>query len=481
MHKTLKLALAAATPVLLLAGCSDFLKGPGLSNNPNQPTQATPDQLWVAAQVSAMATWENYPMMLFTTWAQQISGVARQWSTYARYGASATQSSSTNALWNNLYGPGGYRDLQAIVESTTVSGNLRFRGMARVLEALEFGTNADVYGSIPFDSALRPAPQFDSQLQVYAHVLSLLDSAISDLGGAGIGTGSKDFFFNNDQTKWIAVAHTLKARFLMHTAPTSATMYNMSILASVATEAALGIADSLGSLRPNHTTTPGEQNLFYSFISSRAGDVDPGRQHIDEVKLAGEDTLLYNWYIPNKYKNFYGSDEGAPGSVIDGHPFDSIAVFLVGTKPATSWPIVDYAENQMLIAEVQYRQGNIAGARTTVNNYRISQGQFAMSPAPALDFHTLQAVMREKYVRLFFNMEVWNDYLRTCYPNFPLPFKANSSQPYAPAREPVAQSEQNSNSANVPAQPQQNPPNPNNFKHLLAIDGTACHAQVNQP
>ena len=481
MHKTLKLALAAATPVLLLAGCSDFLKGPGLSNNPNQPTQATPDQLWVAAQVSAMATWENYPMMLFTTWAQQISGVARQWATYARYGASATQSSSTNALWNNLYGPGGYRDLQAIVAAATTSGNLVFRGEARVLEAMEFGTNADVYGDIPFSASLTGAPTFDKQAVIYAHVLALLDSAISDLAGAGLGSASKDFFFNNDKAKWTAVAHTLKARFLMHTAPTSATTFSASILASVATEAALGIADSTGSLRPNHTTTPGEQNLFYSFISSRAGDVDPGRQHIDEAKLAGETALLAKWYLPNKYGNYYGSDEGAPGSVIDGHPFDSIAGFLVGLKSATSWPIVDYAENQMLIAEVQYRQGNIAGALLTVNNYRVSQGQLAISPAPALDFHTLQAVLREKYIRLFFNMEVWNDYLRTCYPNVPLPVGANASQPYVPAREPVAQSEQNANSANVPPQPQQNPHNLNNFKHLLAVDGSACLAQVNQP
>ena len=43
-------ALRAARSLLALAGCSDFLSGPGVSTNPNVPTTATTDQLWVGSR-----------------------------------------------------------------------------------------------------------------------------------------------------------------------------------------------------------------------------------------------------------------------------------------------------------------------------------------------------------------------------------------------------------------------------------------------
>ena len=75
MHKTIKLALTAATPVLLLAGCSDFLKGAKLTNNPNLPTQATTNQLFVGVEVAVMAQYENYPIMLFMPTDEAAAGL----------------------------------------------------------------------------------------------------------------------------------------------------------------------------------------------------------------------------------------------------------------------------------------------------------------------------------------------------------------------------------------------------------------------
>ena len=474
MPKTLKLALAAAFPVLLLAGCSDFLKGAGLNTNPNQPTTATPDQLWVGAQVALMAQWENNPWTYMLVWAQQIAGVNRQWETYALY-TSGTDQFASDGAWNQIYGPGGYRDLQSVVASETVTGNLRFRGEARVLEALWLGTAADIWGDVPFSTALSAAPTFDTQATVYTHVLALLDSAITDLGGAGAGPTATDFFFGNDKAKWIAAAHTLKARFYMHTARTSATVYSAAALANVLAETALGISSSATEWHSSHTPRPGEQNLWYSFQFSRASDVDPADVHISETKAAGEAVLLPANYLPNLYGNYYGS--------VTGHPLgDSVASFAIVNNSATEYGIVQYAENQMLRAEAQYRTGAITGALATLNAFRVSQGQAAVSPAPALDYHTLNAVLREKYIRLFFNVEVWNDYLRTCYPNIPLPIGANPNQKYVPARMPVGYTEQSANSLNVPPQPVGNPGNANDPKNLTTTNGaTACFGQVNRP
>ena len=165
MHKTIKLALTAATPVLLLAGCSDFLKGPGLNTNPNQPVTATPDQLWIGVEVAVMAQYENYPLMLFMTWVQGIAGVNRQWQTYASYNGGTDQGAAEGA-WNQTYGPGGLRDILTIDSANTANGNLQWRGQTEVLEALYMGTAADIWGDVPWsDSAGHPqklAPMFDS-------------------------------------------------------------------------------------------------------------------------------------------------------------------------------------------------------------------------------------------------------------------------------------------------------------------------------
>ena len=59
------------------------------------------------------------------------------------------------------------------------------------------GTAADLFGDVPYDSALTAEPKFDTQADVYAHVQATLDTAITDLAGAGAG-GAVDFFFASD-------------------------------------------------------------------------------------------------------------------------------------------------------------------------------------------------------------------------------------------------------------------------------------------
>jgi putative ABC transport system ATP-binding protein len=115
---------------------------------------------------------------------------------------------------------------------------------------------------------------------VYAHVQATLDTAISDLAGAGAGA-TNDFFFNNDAAAWTAAAHTLKARFYMHTAEKSDLSYDATILQNVLTETASGIADTGASLETKHSDANLEQNLFYQYYAGlRQGDLAPSQLHI---------------------------------------------------------------------------------------------------------------------------------------------------------------------------------------------------------
>ena len=210
MKKTHKLALVATFVTFAAAGCNSFLTGDCVSNSCNQPTSATADQLFIGVQVGVMGNWETFPMNLLPLWAQQIAGVNRQWASYSNYG-SGTDDLTSDPLWISMYASGGLADIRSGEAQATTAGNFKAVGQFQVIEALTIGTITDLWGDVPFDSAGTPFPTFDKQSDVYAHVQALLDSAIANLGGGG-APNTTDFYFGGDLTKWIATAHTLKAR-----------------------------------------------------------------------------------------------------------------------------------------------------------------------------------------------------------------------------------------------------------------------------
>ena len=98
--------------------------------------------------------------------------------------SSGIDQNAADGAWNQTYGPGGLRDIRQLQDSLTAKGAIHWRGQTRVLEALYMGTAADIWGSVPYSEAITHAgtpPTFDTQAQVYAHVLAVLDSAITDL------------------------------------------------------------------------------------------------------------------------------------------------------------------------------------------------------------------------------------------------------------------------------------------------------------
>jgi hypothetical protein len=106
---------------------------------------------------------------------------------------------------------------------------------------------------------------------------------------------------------------------------------------------------------------------------------------------------------------------------------------------------VTYAENQLILAEAAWRlagggaAGNLA-AQPYVNNEQDALG------LSGLTVTGLETIMTEKYIVLFQNFEVWNDYRRTCLPAL----TPAAGSPSIPARVTYPLSERNAN-ANIPA------------------------------
>ncbi len=82
-----------------------------------------------------------------------------------------------NSDYAAVYGAGGLLDIRTIEARSDTAGDLQFKGIAEVWEALVIGTAADMCGDIPYrDAAGADAhPTFDPQLQVYDDIEAKLD------------------------------------------------------------------------------------------------------------------------------------------------------------------------------------------------------------------------------------------------------------------------------------------------------------------
>jgi hypothetical protein len=451
--------------LVALAGCRDYLSGPDLSENPNAPTNATADQLFTGVQVATFALFETQAAQVTTVWDQQTAGVARQWQNYADY--SFDEFFADGSAWQQMYAGGGLTDIRKIQASARAANNRVFLGIAQAYEALVIGTMADWFGDIPYGKALQGGepPTLDKQSAVYAAVQAVLDSAIANLSsGQGGGPGSVDFVYGGDRARWARMAHTLKARYAVHASARQSD--SLAAWARALAEARQGITSADGDFVTVHGSSDLEANLWYQFlVVSRAGDIDPGKTLVDLLNQRGDATLLARYFRKNAAGAYVGSPIDRPAS-------NPSAFNLEKDTPVR---LVTAAENQMLLAEAQYRTGDASGAAATLNAFRATLGQ---APATATGAQLLAQILLEKYTTLFLNPESWQDYLRTCVPNLALPSAAKAT--YVPARFYYANSERVAN-PNIPepnAQPKANANFPKNARDPL---GAACVGQANRP
>ncbi len=457
--QTRRLAVLAAVGLTSL-GCVNFT-GEKLDSDPNRPTSALVDQSFVAMQsvmfaqlTSDQAMWQNVVM-------QQLSGNGRQWVAYDQY----NQPEDFNAV-GNWYTAGGLIDIRRGQAAARARSDLRYLGILQVWEAIVVGAMADIYGDIGYSKALDPAgvpATLDPQQNVYAALQALLDTAITNIAGAGIGPGDRDLAYAGNPGRWTRLARTMKARLYMHTAERVPGAYPLA-----RAQALLGISSAADDFQSYQSATVGEQNRWYEFKLGRSDDVAAGRILVELMRTRG-DPRLDEWFLPN-------SDDDIVGQ----YPWTTPRL---GNEADPSWltdaiagqdapmPIVTWAENKLIEAEAAYRGNDEVAARAALNAVRAAVplpniGLLVTGPA------LLTAIMEEKYVATFRTLESWNDYKRTCYPNItPTAGKTN-----VVARLPYGSQERSTN-PNVPALGAQPTRNWNDPVTTTSTSGAACVGQ----
>jgi hypothetical protein len=428
-----------------LTGCSSFLDADKATRDPNLPSAATRDQLFTGAQANIFAQQEGPLPMIVCQWMQQCSGINGR---FVQVQDSYNINAATFDLpFQEVYSAGGLLSLRSVQASAAADGDAVYEGMAQVLEALLIGTTADIWGNIPYSDAVgdNPTPTFDDQMAVYTAVQALLDDAIVNLGGAGDGPGAVDLFFGDSplatqKTQWIQVARTLKARYHLHTAD----RLGAAAYTAARTAAGGGISTSANDFRTLHTGTTSERNMWVQFQNTSGFGLDlvAGKRLVD-IMLAQNDPRLPEYFGENEQGGYGGMDVTTQA----GTPGPQISPLAGSERHADNFrqPLVTWEENQLILAETNFMLGDIPAAQLALNAVRGAHGKGVVVA-------TLQSIMEEKYISLFQNLEVWNDWKRTCLPQLTPAFGKTA----IPGRVYYGQTEEQTNPDNTPRSADQN-------------------------
>jgi hypothetical protein len=385
--------LLVAGAVVVVGGCNNFLTGGETSTDPNRQIAATNDQYFVSTQENLWAYWGSDPARLTGILAQQFSGVANQ---YGALEKSYTHDpTTTNGSHAALYTGGGLVDIKKLQAGARQVGDSLYLGIAQVMEGALMGTGADIFGDLVYKQALSGVanPTLDDQLFVYDSVQQVLSAGIANinLNAAGsAGPGGADLVYGGDPALWTAFAHTLKARFYMHTAEVRPEAYALALA-----EAQQGISSDAGNYVGAFTSTGSETNFYFQFHgpAGRGGDLAIGTT-LDTILVRRNDPREAEYFAPSGNPRWLSDERGADDF---------------------QQPYVTYDENTLIWAEAAYRTGDQVTALGKLNEERANHG---LAPEVVAGQALLNEILIEKYIVNFqLGEEAWNDYKRTCTPN----------------------------------------------------------------
>lgn len=457
MKNTYKLICLFFT-LLVIVSCEDL--NDGVNVNPNDIlVDDVEERLFLTGgMIANVQIQSGHLNRISGMYTGQLVGYSSLYSNIYGFNLSTAES---NGTWNALY-VGVLTNMRHIVENST---NDLLRGIAMIVEAHAVGTAASLFGDIPYSEAGNleiSDPKFDSQISVYDSVIALLDEGIATLNSSPNGTIPEDIYFGGDKAKWIAVAHTLKARFYLH----------KKDYPNALTAAQNGISSSDGDMKfkPGNAAAE-DKNLFWTILEgSRAGDIGNSVDGVESYLLQlldGGNANSRNHGKTNETARhaFYTINSGS-GSANDG---------IIEQKQPQN--LVTFFENKLIQAEAAARAGTVASGLPHLNavrawlngggnlNANYSGQPYQYDAFVEADFETggientdgvsskiafLREVIEERYVSGFGMYMPYNDArrLRKSDTNIAVSYTLiNGDDSKKPERMPYATIELNSNSS----------------------------------
>ena len=401
--------------LLVMGSCKKWIDTE-INNDPDNPVEVTMGTLLPAieARLAFTSVGGNDVCRTTSLWIQQLDGIARQSQDETNY---RLRAGDVNNLWNDAYAGHG-ADLQVYLDYAEAAGSPHNLGVGQVLLATTLGFTTDVFGDMPYSEAFQGTdnlkPSFDSQESIYNEIMSLLDQAISNLGGddeSGVGIQG-DYLYDGDEGMWLKAAYALKARYTLHLSKRNDNAYSqaMGYLANAFTS-------NDDDMQFNYGAGDTESNPLYQFMRDR-GDVVMCATFIDLLKDR-LDPRLTVFALPDGNGEYTGSEVGS-GNADVSLPGPAIA----GATAPTYF--VSYQELLFIKAECQLETGaGDAAVRATLvealeaslEKYGVYDAAYVTGYEAGLAAASGAALRTEifthKYIALCYQMEAFNDWRRS--------------------------------------------------------------------
>jgi SusD/RagB-like outer membrane lipoprotein len=433
---------------LIMASCKKSFYT-NVNINPNAPSAVVPKVL-LSTTEAALAYTQGGDISRFTSLIdQQTFGNTNQAAGYYRY---IFNPGTFDNLWPDLY-TSTMENNYALMTQADAEGDNAYSGVSRIVMAYTLQVSVDLWGSIPYSTALKGAdqlhPAFDNDKALYDTISNLIDAGITFLNNVNAGPltpGGEDVVYGGNASNWIKFGHAIKARLFIHQSKGNAAMATSAL-----SEIALSFTSNADNAQYTFGSTETTANPWYQFNEQR-GDIK-----FSTTTLA---TQLLNLHDP-RYPVFIDSNNDALGSTsatptspvyYGGLPayygainspveFITYDELLFMKAEATITASGDVGTAQIYYtAAIAANMNKLGISQNAINTYLGANGTLPATPAAAI-----AQVASQEYIALYLNPEAWVLWRRTGSPGL-LPVTGNS----IPRRLLYPQSEYSYNASNVP-------------------------------
>jgi hypothetical protein len=448
MKRLSKNILVVGLSIAALVSCDEFVD---VNKDSTRLKTASLSQTLTAAETSLAFNMGADALIYSSIFTQQAAGhgvLAAQTREYDKY---ILSNSDVNTTWSSFYAT-CLADLNYLRQNAFKEGNPQHAGLAKVLQAFSYGILTDLWGNVPYKSALQGVanvqPAFDDSREIYDSLFVLIDDAIVNMDQTNaLKIGSEDLIYAGDMAKWKKFANTLKLRLALHYAKVD----NGDKLKSVITGGGPFMDANADNFQMAFENVTNRQNPIHQFELQRADYYAPSDFIISFMKLKADPRLTV-YFTPHPYTSttplapfstYKGTVPGdattipysrfhtyLKGSVVSDNGtraahggLNSQSLTYTGAAPSRMLTFAEYnfirAEaalvygaagdaNEFFKAGIEASLANAGITGTSATTYVTSQ-----TSAPV----TLQRLIEEKYIaNLGVAVEQWTDWRRTGFP-----------------------------------------------------------------
>lgn len=331
---------------------------------------------------------------------------------------------SMSGAWSTIYLK-SLNNLATIIEKAEAEGSPHYAGVAKILQAVNVAMLADCWENAPYSEALKGSenisPSYDNQEKLYMEVMALLDAGLKDLGQeeSFSSPSADDLIYNGDLEKWIKATHSLKARYLLHLSKKS------DNTAAILSEIDLGFSSNADDFQLTYTSTIA--NPWFSAVSKKILEniftITYGAHFMNT--LNGEFFGVIDPRLPiiaetdsvDTYIGLASYDDDAPTYTV----LPSVETYYMMVESPLL--MMTYSELKLIEAEIKMQSNPgeahaayVAGIKANMDKLGVAGAdQDAYLASPEVDLGgtaDLEHIMKEKYISLALNPEIWNDMRR---------------------------------------------------------------------